>query len=340
MTNPYAPDETSAEIWFEQANNAAVYIGAIAYGVHIVIYFMCAYYLIKERKKNFWQWLIFVTILFAMATGNICVNIHFNEMAWIDDRNYPGGPLAFLLEEQSNAINTVGNSLSFVATFLADGLLLYRVYVVWQKWYIVVIPFLMWLAATVLSVFTTIQAVRPNSSLWANNTLNVSVPYWSIAIALNISLTLLLISRLLYMRHLIRKQLPGEGKLYAGVATMILESALPYSIVSVVFIILYGLQLTAEDLFIPLLLQVACIAPELIILRVTRGRALTSEAITNASSMRFHSSGPYASTGVTSSSAPTGQGAEELGMITFKTGSSPVLEDKDSPITLIRSEEV
>lgn len=90
---------------------------------------------------------------------------------------------------------------------------------------------------------------------------------------------------------------------------MVLESALPYSTISIVFIILYGLQNTAADLFIPLLLQVAvrsplscfkmaalsdayliqCIAPELIILRVTRGVALSSELLSEARLSALHS---------------------------------------------------
>ncbi|KAI0919667.1 hypothetical protein AcW1_003139 [Taiwanofungus camphoratus] len=267
MANPNAPPETSAEIWFEQSNFVSVYIGTIAYGVHIAVFFICVYYLVTERKKNCWKWLAYIAVLFSMATVNICLNMHFSEMAWIDDRDYPGGPLAFLLEQQSDSMNTVGNSVSFVATFLADGLLLYRVHVIWRRWYIMVIPTLMWLASTALSILTTIQAARPNSSLWANGTLDFSVPYWSLSMALNILLTILLVSRLLYMRHMIISTPLGEhyGKTYTSVATMVLESALPYCLVSFVFIVLYGLHSTAENLFIPLLLQVAVRPPAVLL---------------------------------------------------------------------------
>lgn len=141
MANPNAPDESPEEIWFEQANNAAVYIGAIAYGafvvvlccpsldasvvyregIHMAIFFMCAYQVVTKRR--FWRWMPLIIVLFSMATVNISMNIHFNEMAWIDDRNYPGGPLAFLLEQQASHFNTTGNASAFVATFLADRIL-------------------------------------------------------------------------------------------------------------------------------------------------------------------------------------------------------------------------
>ncbi|KAI0362158.1 hypothetical protein OH77DRAFT_1441428 [Trametes cingulata] len=291
MSSSWATQEPAADLWFEQTNNAAVYIGAVAYGIHIVIFCLTAVGLIREKKKSNWPWLLFIFVLFGLGTANLCLNINFNELAWIDDRNYPGGPLAFLLEQQARPSNTAGNSAAIIITFLADGLLLYRCYRVWNKWYIMVIPILMWLAATILSALTTLQAARPTSSLWANNTLVVSVPYWSISIALSLLLTSLLIIRLMYIRHKIVSSLgPQYGKDYSSIAAMILESALPYGVVSLIFIVLYGLHNTAENLFIPLLVQVECISPMLIILRVCRGRAMDNDLLSDEklTQIRFH----------------------------------------------------
>lgn len=89
----------------------------------MVIFCMCAYYLIKENKRGNWRWLAFIFTLFSLGTLNICFNLHFNQMAWIDKRNYPGGPLMFLLEQQNVPINIAGNAISAIIPFLADGLL-------------------------------------------------------------------------------------------------------------------------------------------------------------------------------------------------------------------------
>lgn len=45
--------------------------------------------------------MIYVTTLFVIATMNLGTNINFNARMWIDDRDYPGGPLGFLTEQQS-----------------------------------------------------------------------------------------------------------------------------------------------------------------------------------------------------------------------------------------------
>lgn len=76
-----------------------------------------------------------------------------------------------------------------------------------------------------------------------------------------------------------------------GVAAMLVESAAPYAIVSLTYIILYGRNNTAQNLFLPLLVQVEvrvsllehfysrvthfnfqCLSPILIFLRVANGQ--------------------------------------------------------------------
>jgi len=92
--------------------------------MHIISVFTCAYYLIQERKfKTNVKWLFFIVILFICGTVNISINMRFNELAWIDLRGYPGGPLMFLLQEQAHPIQTCGNAFSIIIGFLTDALL-------------------------------------------------------------------------------------------------------------------------------------------------------------------------------------------------------------------------
>lgn len=140
----YATQEPPEFHWFERANYIAVNVGLIAYGkaytdsgrndsnhlriqllgMHIIAMCACAYYLVQEKniKKNV-KWLLFIFVLFACGTVNISINMTFNEWAWIDFREYPGGPLQFLLEQQSNVVNTWGNAISTVVELLTDALL-------------------------------------------------------------------------------------------------------------------------------------------------------------------------------------------------------------------------
>lgn len=74
--------------------------------------------------------------------------------------------------------------------------------------------------------------------------------------ALNIFLTLLLIFRLLYMRHQLRTTIgPQYGRMYTSIATMVLESALPNALISFVFVVLYAIHNPAANILLPLQVQ-------------------------------------------------------------------------------------
>ncbi|KAG6837986.1 hypothetical protein H0H93_008380 [Arthromyces matolae] len=123
-------------------------------------------------------------------------------MAWIDDRDYPGGPYNFLMEQQSRPILTVGNTASILGSFLADGIL-----------------------------------VRLLASA--------------------------------YLEKTVKATLGAEyAKPYGMIASLVVEAALPFTILSIVLLALFGGSNTAQNLFVPLLVQVECFTPSLIILRV------------------------------------------------------------------------
>jgi hypothetical protein len=96
--------------------------------------------------------------------------------------------------------------------------------------------------------------------------------------ALNILCTILIIAPLLRARqHIIKALGQRHGQLYTSIVAIIIESALPNAVFSLLWVILYAKQNTAENLFITVLIQIqVCIAPEMIILRIANGRAWDS----------------------------------------------------------------
>ncbi|KAK7688187.1 hypothetical protein QCA50_008557 [Cerrena zonata] len=319
MPSPYATQEPAVSLWFEQTIHAGIHLGSIAYGMHILIYSTCAYYLIHEGRKGNWKWLTYITLLLALGTLNIAINMHLEEVDWINERNFPGGPLAHLISSQSSALNVAGDVASDLVPFFADGLLIYRVYIVWGKWYMAVIPGIALLATLALGILSAVQTAQPNASLWSNGVLNFTVPFFSLTMALNIFLTLLLIFRLLYMRHQLRSTIgPQYGRTYTSIATMILESALPNALISFIFVVLYAIHNPAANLLLPLQVQLNCFSPVLIILRVTRGRAWTANTVSElqngSKSLRFDTSA-YSSTAV---GANSGNGGADMSMTNLK----------------------
>lgn len=67
--------------------------------------------------------LVALVMLFAMGTITIACTAKFSEQMWIDYREIPGGPNAFLAEHYDTPVNVLGNTAYIVANFLADTIL-------------------------------------------------------------------------------------------------------------------------------------------------------------------------------------------------------------------------
>lgn len=273
MPSPYATVEDPQDLWYEQSNYVATHIAAMGYGLHVAVFFIAAYHVLRKPQSSVRSrvfWLTFLLTLLATGTINIACSIKFNQSAWIDERNYPGGAIQFLLEQQSQPILTLGNTASILASFLADGILLYRVMVLWHyTWYIILLPALFYIVCVILSILTVIQIAAPDFA----DIVNLSFPVWLVLMIINIVLSAMITVRILSMRRTVKSGLGDEyAKPYATVAAVVVEAALPFTILSIILLVLFGDHDTAQNLFVPLLVQVECIAPGLIILRVIRGR--------------------------------------------------------------------
>ncbi|KAJ7888309.1 hypothetical protein B0H14DRAFT_2693525 [Mycena olivaceomarginata] len=118
---------------------------------------------------------------------------------------------------------------------------LYRAGVLWNfAWYIVVPPALFFIACIVLSILTVVQLALPTVALP-----QLSLAVWIVLMLLPIWLTILI----------------------AGLRVA-------FTIISIILLGLFGDKNTAQNLFIPLMVQFECIAPEMIILRVVYGARL------------------------------------------------------------------
>ncbi|KAK0460192.1 uncharacterized protein EV420DRAFT_1268062 [Desarmillaria tabescens] len=283
--DPWRTDESASSLWFEQALNATVYIGAMAYGTQLAIAFLAVYHVINSKTKKYvWQSITYVGILVLLSTIYTACNIHSNEMAWIDERGYPGGPLQYQIEQSYTTTILVANVAAISITFLADICMLWRCWIVYRGlWIAVALPALLLLSSTAMGILLVLQLALPGVVIWGASIAKFSIPYWALSITFTLLVTFMIVARVLSMRRGIQKLGPECEKLYTGIAAMLVECALPYALISFVFIILYGLRTTASNLFVPLMIMVEAMTPQLIMIRVACGHGLSSEAVAAAS---------------------------------------------------------
>lgn len=125
----FTPDEPAAVIFAEKAWLQGALLAAVAYGAEITLFSMCLYLLIRRHlygtnhKRTNMILLIYITIMFILSTLFYASNAQFTQLAFIDNRNFPGGPNTYEQIMFSIPIDELGNVCAIMTTWLADALL-------------------------------------------------------------------------------------------------------------------------------------------------------------------------------------------------------------------------
>ncbi|KAJ7582188.1 hypothetical protein C8J56DRAFT_1005964 [Mycena floridula] len=297
MVSYTQPGETKFELWTERASLAGVCMGAVAYGIHLVLFFQCFQLLYRDRKAaNRMYLMIYIVTIFTLGTIGNAMDIKVAEMSLIDYRDFPGSTGLRIVAVDFATPSVIGNSVYIVSSWFQDALLIYRFWIIFnRKRWLTAIPILLFLTSMVLSSILIAQLCTPGNTIWSRISVSLGIPYWSISLAMNITLTCLIASRLLLMRARMSKILSDDSTIatnrspYLSVSAMMIESALLYSVNGLIFLVCYAINSPVQDLALPVLGQTQSIAPLLIIFRVARGRAWSSKTaqVIEHTSIRF-----------------------------------------------------
>jgi len=271
--------DTAQLLWYEQAANAAASVGAISYGIHLAVFYKCITSIIHGKDRTNLRWIPFIISLLILGTTNIACSLRFNQLAFIDHRDYPNGPSAFLTEQQSNSANVGAVATSIIIMIFADVFMIFRIHTLWKRPVVTGILSLILLASVVMSGFHAIQLTKPKGFLGDSSSIQFSVPYVSLATALNILISVTLVPRLLELRRLVSVSIEDIREKFTSIEALVVESAFPSGLFSLVFIVLYGFQKVSSILFLPLLVQCMAIMPGLIVTRIVRGHGWSNDVV-------------------------------------------------------------
>ncbi|KAF9065823.1 hypothetical protein BDP27DRAFT_1424442 [Rhodocollybia butyracea] len=277
----WTPDETPAQLLYERIYLAGLFLGAVGFGVHATLFFSAFKLLYARRQYRREQvFLGYIVVVFMLSNIGNGTNIKFAQQAFIDNRDYPGGPGAYYVEESTALMVVLCNSVYITLTWFQDGLLLYRFFIIFGgNRTFLGLPVFMFIASVVLSCLLIAMLSRPDLTLWSTISVQLALSYGSISIAFNLLVTVLICGRLMVMRQRLKKSdlHQDNHSPYTTVAAMLIESAFIYSATALAVLISLALNSPVQNLWLPLLGQVQSIAPLLIILRVAEGKAWSAE---------------------------------------------------------------
>ncbi|KAJ7923058.1 hypothetical protein B0H13DRAFT_91096 [Mycena leptocephala] len=292
MDNLQLQLDTPGQLAFERSFYIGSYVTAILFGMQLFMFFLSNYFLLcsstDTRKESFF-YIFYSSVMLILWTVASSCNAAFGQKIWIDFRDVPGGPAAYLYDNLSAWYNTLGTVTGICMNFLADGLLLYRAYVIWgSSIKIVALPIVLYFGAMSMAILLIYESAIPGASFFTGDSVSFGVPYFWMTISLNIITTSLICGRLLSVRNRVRSIL-GEQycQTYTGVVAVLLESALPFTVLGIVYVISYARNSPYSFAFLQIWADFCAISPQLIILRVATGKAWSKDTVASVSVLVF-----------------------------------------------------
>ncbi|KAH7918949.1 hypothetical protein BV22DRAFT_1134217 [Leucogyrophana mollusca] len=299
----WTPDETPVELIDELLWLQGDLVAAIVYGIILALFAMCfppLWVSVRNRAtKSMASMLLFlyVSVTFILGTTVFATNSRFIQLAFIENRDFPGGPNAYAEEMFSVPVNIVSNVAFVLANWCTDSLMLWRCAVVYSDSGILARlaavggAGLVFLTSAALSILWLFQVSSPLSSPTRNTAMgvNYTAPFFGVALAVNLVITVMIALRLLYQRRRFARLYgpSAQGLPYTSIVAMTVESASLYSVFSLLFIIPFAVNSSLQNATLQFLGEIEIVASLLIIYRVLQGRAWSNETATEVASITW-----------------------------------------------------
>jgi len=265
----WTPAESPEVLFSEKTWLQGALLTGVGYGIVFTLFCMCFRSLLNNMNRSNYQkklfFLVYISVMFILGSLFFGACAEMTQLSFIQYRLFPGGPSNYENVEFSIPADEAGNVAFVLTNWCADALIVWRCTIIYKgsripTWIAAALPCLMYAAELALGLLWLIQISSPSSSPFqtsAADTINWTLPYLSVAVSLNVVVTLMIVARLLAHRHYMTKVLgPGHVSHYTGVAAMIVESAALYSAFALLFIIPFGVGNSIANTFLQALSQV------------------------------------------------------------------------------------
>ncbi|KAF8177549.1 hypothetical protein K438DRAFT_1292840 [Mycena galopus ATCC 62051] len=238
------------EFWYRISR---LWVGTFFYGIYSTLFCICIYILLR-RPQHRGKIVLLVTAiaLFTLSTVQLVLLLVIS-----------ASDISGIVVPYQEIVYTV-NILYGVNNIIADGLVIYRCYCIWNhNIYAVIFP-MMLLVGT--SIFGLDLALDP-------------YPFYALSLATNILVTALTAGRIWWFYRTARAySMTDSQKRYASTISILVESGALYSVAVTIFLVVVSAPSArgASPAALSMLQQVMGIAPTLIIVRVGMGATVES----------------------------------------------------------------
>ncbi|KAJ3555156.1 hypothetical protein NP233_g12273 [Leucocoprinus birnbaumii] len=281
-------DESHGDLQNDTIWLVSIILCAFGYGIAFTLYCICARNLISQIRtgsntRRAKAMLVYITLTTLCGTVYFASETRVALNGFVRYRAFPGGPWAYTLYAFSSTENLVAIVSYFVVNWMADAMLIWRVYILYSSkkyaWLVTSLPAVLYLASICMSAAMIHQISIPTQTLWSPSALPFGFAYFILTATLTILSNFLMTIRLLVARkHYIDAMgNTSHAKRYLSIVTMLVESSALFAIWSIIFVGLYAVSHPLQNIFFATLVDVAIVAMLLIMFRVSQDRAWKPE---------------------------------------------------------------
>lgn len=276
-----------------------LFMACVFYGIYLVTFFSCIRVLLwRDGKRKEWSainktMVVAALLMLVFASLDVAFGLRHNLDAFVYEfakGQHPKVEFA-KISKWLNVMKFVNYSAQ---TFIGDGILLYRCFVIYnRKWWVVLLPMLMWIATAVCSGFTVyIEATIGNGDLGQSQFEPFISSTLSLTLATNVITTGLIVYRIYRIQNRSSNTAftfgSGTTSPYSRLIRTLIECGALYT---ASIIVLFACYLADSQAILGVsnsVVQIIGITFNLLILNIDRGRA--TQPISSHSNTGFISS--------------------------------------------------
>ncbi|TCD60726.1 hypothetical protein EIP91_009632 [Steccherinum ochraceum] len=278
----------------------AATLQSMLYGLAVLMFILTMWILLRDRRRRLNRTMIGASFaLIVLATAELVVNIvRLRNGLLSDGPKHPGGVEGYFADAAEPLYITKG-ALYNVQTLILDAVVIYRAYVVWQRWYMILLPTIGWCAllASIIGLNHVFATIHPNTEdIFGPSTSGWVTAVYATTLATNVIATALLAYRIWRVNRRAAEFVPS-GRLTV-ILHVVLESGTIYSVTVIAALITFVAGSRVISVILDLISPIISIVFNMIIVRVglSTGKtglpAIGLESAGNTSDLEFAATNP------------------------------------------------
>ncbi|KAG0702262.1 hypothetical protein DFH29DRAFT_508952 [Suillus ampliporus] len=211
---------------------------------------------------------VMALLLFMLSTAHMIVNIIRAEDAFVKYRTtFKDGPIGFLADVAQETY-VVKHALYVVQTLLADGMVIYRCYVVWQSIWVIILPSMLWCSVAVTGVGAVYSVSQADSgNIFARALAKWVTAFFASTIATNLLSSGILAYRIWMIQRSVSTARTTKSTVMPIVRVLV-DAAILYSAVLFSALITFVVGNNGQDAVVDMAMPIMSIAFYMVLIRI------------------------------------------------------------------------